>query len=93
MSERNQAERDRLAGLLRSAARAHRGMFPTTEGDDPDWPLWFAEHLRDSINDSLDRDFSVSDVVDVLVSARRTATDVDPAHWPEYYADFFMDLP
>ena len=92
MNDRHEPDRGRLAEIFRSAGRAHHEAFVETDGDDPEWPLWYAEHLRDSVNESLDRDFSVSEMVYLLVSAERGASEVDAGDWPEYYADFFLGI-
>jgi hypothetical protein len=36
---------DELANLLNETAEARHKAFAATEGDDPDWPIWYADHL------------------------------------------------
>jgi hypothetical protein len=46
MPESNsQSRQEELAALFREVGAAHHRAFATTNGDDPDWPTWYAEHL------------------------------------------------
>ena len=36
---------DELANLLNEMAEAHHNAFTATEGEDPDWPTWYAEYV------------------------------------------------
>ncbi|HWH15806.1 MAG TPA: hypothetical protein VNT51_13770 [Miltoncostaeaceae bacterium] len=35
----------RLAALLEETARAHHDAFAATDGEDPEWPAWYAQRL------------------------------------------------
>ena len=36
---------DKLSNLLNETAEAHHKAFAATEGEDPDWPLWYTDYL------------------------------------------------
>jgi hypothetical protein len=36
-----------LANLLNETAEAHHKAFAATEGEDPDWPIWYADYFID----------------------------------------------
>jgi hypothetical protein len=40
---------DELANLLNETAEAHHKAFAATEGEDPDWPLWYADYLLEKL--------------------------------------------
>ena len=37
--------RTRIAELFRAAGQAHERAFAATNGEDPEWPVWYARHL------------------------------------------------
>lgn len=37
-----------LADLLEQTARAHHEAFAETDGEDPEWPRWYARHLLEA---------------------------------------------
>ena len=39
----------RVAALLEETGKAHHEAFASTGGDDPEWPLWYANHARDRL--------------------------------------------
>ena len=84
--------RDSLVGLFRDAGRAHHAAFAATDGVDPDWPIWYAEHLHTSIAELLQTPFTVSELVRCLIDAdvEHTAR-VPDSNWPEFYADHFVE--
>lgn len=77
-----------LAEVFRAAGRAHHEAFP--DDDDPDWALWYADHVREAVNSGLGRDLSTIEIADLFRRAEaRRAPDED---WPVFYAEFFLEL-
>ena len=37
--------REAIIDSLVETAEAHHKAFSATEGEDPDWPIWYADHL------------------------------------------------
>lgn len=79
-----------LADLFREAGSAHHRAFIATNGDDPEWPLWYAEFLQPRVNDLLSTRWTKSEVVYLLLRAEkeRSAASSSPS-WPEFYAGSF----
>jgi hypothetical protein len=79
-----------LETLFKEAGQAHREAFASAGGEDPEWPLWYAEHLHEALQDLLDASFTRSELVYLLVHAENDRAAVAPgADWARYYAIFF----
>ncbi|MBT8197192.1 MAG: hypothetical protein KJP12_06940 [Acidimicrobiia bacterium] len=78
---------DPLADLLKAAGKAHHEAFISTDGADPEWPLWYADFLVGRIGEHLERSVTKSELVYLLVAADRASAGGE-APWPEIYADF-----
>jgi len=77
-----------LVGILIRTAKGHHA---ATEGDNPDWPAWYAEHAVDEINDLLDDEMSVSDLANWLEAAdRRYRVEEPEESWPKVYATWLL---
>ena len=46
----DQDTRKQLAALFQETGAAHHRAYIQTDGEDPDWPLWYAEHIHDQVN-------------------------------------------
>jgi hypothetical protein len=82
---------DELANLLNETAEAHHKAFAATEGEDPDWPIWYADYLLDKMRQMLNAKFTKSELIYLLVSAEKKNGVVAPgAYWPRFYANFII---
>ncbi len=80
----------RLEALLRDAGPAHHEAI--RERDDPEWPLWYAEHLQESLSAALGVPLSKSELVYQLVDLERRRRVEDPeTDWPSYYAEELLE--
>ncbi len=76
-----------LAQLFRETAMAHHEAYSATDGDDPAWPLWYADYLYDKLTPYFDEMPGKDDLIDDLtrldqeVKARPEEDD-----WALYYA-------
>lgn len=81
-----------LADLFRQTGDAHHQAFLQTNGEDPEWAIWYAEHLQDRLTPYLAAPITRSRLVFCLIGAedehRATESDVP---WPEYYAQRFLE--
>lgn len=81
-----------LSQLFRDTAQAHHAAFAATDGADPDWPIWYADHLQEPLQQLADMEFYKSQLIYCLMNAdfeyvaRRPDTD-----WPNFYADEFVE--
>jgi hypothetical protein len=80
-----------LANLLNEAAEAHHKAFTATEGEDPDWPLWYADYLLEKMRQMLNAKFTKSELIYLLVSADKKNGVVAPgAYWSRFYAKYII---
>ncbi len=80
-----------LADLLRQTGHDHHQAFIETDGDDPEWPIWYAEYLEDKLAAHIGRQPTKSEIVYLLlaaVKAQEAERNSDP--WPDYYAKFIL---
>lgn len=81
-----------LTDLFKSAGYVHEQAFLQTNGDDPDWPIWYAEILKDKINNLLDTQFSLSNIVYFLIQFENDRRlFLEKNDWPSFYADKMID--
>jgi hypothetical protein len=80
----------RWAELLREVGPAHHQAFAATDGDDPDWPAWYAAWLHQRLPELT---VSEEELADLLVEAAgaHTATG-STEEWQDFYAHFLSRL-
>ncbi len=82
-----------LEGLFREAGEAHYQAYIETNGADPEWPLWYADYLRERLGALLDANFTQSELVYLLLLvANEQPLRAPGANWARYYAKFFIEL-
>ncbi|MGB5697047.1 MAG: glutaredoxin [Polyangiales bacterium] len=90
MADRSPVEA--LAALLEETGRAHHRAFEATDGADPDWALWYADHLQQRIRKILGTDRTKTELVVALVDAESEHQARFPHEpWPHFYAKFFCE--
>ncbi|MEQ9692031.1 MAG: glutathione S-transferase N-terminal domain-containing protein [Bauldia litoralis] len=84
--------RQTLIDLFTATAEAHHEAYAATGGNDPEWPLWYAEHLHAPLTEALDAGFTRSLLVYCLMNAdlEHQARSPDTA-WQAFYADHFIE--
>lgn len=81
-----------LVTLFREAGRAHHQAYIESDGDDPDWPIWYADHLLEPLQRHLSATFTRSELTYLLVLVSREQALIAPgADWATYYADAFAE--
>ena len=84
--------RDKLVEVFGEAGRAHHAAFAATDGEDPEWPIWYAESLQAPIADALQRSFTKSQLIYCLMDADFEHSARAPeSDWPEFYSDHFVE--
>ncbi|HWS80921.1 MAG TPA: hypothetical protein VN178_07835 [Rubrobacter sp.] len=82
-----------LEGLFHEVGAAHHQAYIETDGADPEWPLWYADYLRERLGELLDASFTKSELVHMLVLVANEQPLVAPgANWARYYAKKFIAL-
>jgi hypothetical protein len=76
-----------LADLLRQTGEAHHQAFLSTNGDDDDWAIWYADYLVDKLPQHLGTRLSRSEIVYALKRLDYEIREEKPAeHWSMVYA-------
>jgi hypothetical protein len=60
-----------IENLLTETVESHHQAFIATEGEDSEWPLWYAEHLMEKRRSLLNAKFTKSELIYMLVSAEK----------------------
>jgi hypothetical protein len=82
-----------LEELFHEVGAAHHQAYIETDGVDPEWPLWYADYLRDKLGALLDASFTKSELVYLLVLlSHEQPLSAPGANWARYYAKFFIRL-
>lgn len=80
--------RDDIVQLLIETGKAHHKAFEATDGDDPDWPIWYAEYLQKRLADQFGMEFTNSKLIYCLMRADlEHKTRAPDTPWAEFYAD------
>ncbi|MDW3646014.1 MAG: hypothetical protein R8P61_03050 [Bacteroidia bacterium] len=82
-------KKEELAALFMQAGKAHHHAYIETDGDDPEWPLWYSEHLKESLPALLGVEMTRSRIIYELMHLDDTA-DTSKEHWTEVYAETLL---
>lgn len=81
-----------LSDLFMETGHAHHQAFIKVDGNDPDWPLWYAEHLHEPLGKHLSATWTKAELASLLVLAdKEHSLQAPDAQWPRYYAGFFVE--
>ena len=80
-----------LTDVVAAAGPAHHAAYVETDGVDPEWPLWYANHVIEDIRRILARpDLTVSRMVWAIVGADQShRAEAPEVPWAEFYAERF----
>ena len=82
---------EQLAALLRETGAAHEQAFGATNGEDAEWPTWYARYLAPRLQRELggqvDQAALAADLRQVD-GVYRASDGREP--WPEFYARWFV---
>ena len=88
----DQTKLEQLSKLFHQTGDAHHQAFVDTDGEDPEWAIWYAEYLHERLTPYLAAPITRSRLVFCLIGAddehRATESEVP---WPEYYAQRFIE--
>lgn len=81
-----------LSELLRNSRLAHQSALLTSRNEDPEWPLWYADHLQEPLGQALDTRFYKSQLIYCLMNADFEHTARAPeAEWEDFVASEFIE--
>jgi len=87
----NTESKNQIAELFKKTGSDHHQAFIETDGEDPEWPLWYAEYLVDKLGPLLTTKFTKSELVYLILTVEKERAENAPSSdWPVYYADFFI---
>lgn len=73
--------------LLQETSQAHHQAYIENDGDDPDWPLWYASYLVDKLPRYLEAELTRSQLVYLLVQLSNKQSKKAPgSSWTRFYA-------
>ena len=77
--------------LLAQAAEEHHVAFAHTDGDDPEWPAWYAGWLRERIPAGAEGvdEASLARLLEEAAQSYQASGSTAP--WPEFYAQFLLE--
>jgi glutaredoxin len=89
---RNAEYESQLTELFTETAKAHHEAFAATDGNDPEWPIWYAEYLQEAISEILQNRFLKSNLIYCMMNAdfEYTARETDDP-WQKFYSDHFIE--
>ena len=83
---------ERIATLLEETKQAHHQAYLAVDGDDPDWPLWYADYLQDKLSSLLDAVLTKSELTYLLVHlSGLQQLEAPGSRWSHYYARVLVD--
>lgn len=82
----------RLSKLFTETATAHQEAFAATDGNDPEWPIWYADYLQEPISEILHTRFLKSSLIYCMMNAdfEYTAREGD-VQWQKFYSEHFIE--
>ena len=92
MNEEQKQRKETITDLLHQAGEEHLATHKETNGDDPDWPIWYTDHLLENgFETLLDAKLLKSDLIYLLVLVdKQQKSEAPGSQWEKYYADFFV---
>lgn len=76
-----------LTTLFMAAGKAHQEAYETTDGVDPEWPLFYADYLLGRVESLLNAQPTKSELIYLLVHlSHEQPREAPGAPWARYYA-------
>ncbi len=83
---------EELAALLVDTGQHHHHAYISSDGTDPEWPLWYAGYLQTNIWDRVGAVPTRSSLVHLLLEAeQRFNATGGSSDWPPFYARFILE--
>ena len=81
-----------LTELFRETAMAHHEAFKATDGDDPAWPLWYAEYLFDKLTPDLGEKLAKNTLIyDLMRLDQEVKSGASGEDWAVDYAQSLLN--
>ena len=88
---KNDDRRRQLVELFTDSGIAHGKARVETNGEDPEWPIWYADYLKKKLETATGKSFTRSELIYFLVLAdRKHRAEGKGQPWPEFYAQLML---
>ncbi len=88
----NQTVFERLRSLFQETVNKHHQAYIESGGEDPEWPLWYADYLLVDLGKLLNASFTKSELIYMLLRVERLrGLEAPGSEWSTYYAHFFAE--
>jgi NAD(P)H-hydrate epimerase len=78
-----------LEALFQEVGHQHHEAFLETDGADPEWPLWYADWLKDRLPPMLGTELTKSELVYLLIHLGKEQAQQEPdMPWARFYAEY-----
>lgn len=82
----------KISKLLLETGQAHHSAFFEVDGEDPEWPIWYADFTYEQMTEFLQNNFTKSEFIYALVHLSKVQPQEAPnTPWSDYYASFLVD--
>jgi hypothetical protein len=82
----------KLQELLIETGKEHQQAFMETDGEDAEWPLWYAGYLKERIAGLVEKKITKSELVYLIVSAEKDRDKAKPkTEWEKFYAEYIAE--
>jgi hypothetical protein len=82
-------DHDALRALFAQAGAAHHAAFAHVDGEDDDWPAWYAAYLAPRLPELTGQVLDEPEIARRLL--RLSETTPPGEYWPAYYARMFSE--
>ena len=83
---------EQIATLFLQAGQAHHQAFSHVDGDDPDWPLWYAAYLQEKLPPLLGQSLTRSELTYQLIFLDKSyVAKKREIPWNQYYAQLLIE--
>lgn len=88
MTEKKEA----IVALLTETSEAHHQAFADTDGEDPEWPMWYTDFMIAKLSELLHATLTRSELICVLLNlSRLQPVEAPDVLWQAYYADYMIE--
>lgn len=89
MQENNISQK--IQELLIETKKEHDQAFTETNGQDTEWPMWYAGYLKEKLTALLNIEITKSELIYLLISAEeKRKKSKAKKEWQKYFSDFLI---
>jgi hypothetical protein len=83
---------EQLRTMFQETVNQHHQAYQESGGEDPEWPLWYADYLLADLGKLLNATFTKSELIYLLILVEKQRSLQAPgSDWATYYARFFSE--